>query len=166
MKEITLPTQIYVFFTNMLDALMAEQKMPVRSHPGKRPLNGIRNRPQRREFFYYTQLVEDQTQQVVGHLSDISSGGFKLDSQQRIPVNKDFQFRLNLTSEVADKPFMLFMARSRWCRIDPIDPYVYNIGFQLIHISPGDLEIFNRMMEKYGREYDNRLIDLRRSNKW
>jgi hypothetical protein len=166
MKEITLPAQINMFFTNILDALVAEQKTPIRSHSGKEPLKGKRNRPQRREFFYYTQVVEDETRQVVGHLSDISSGGFKLDSQQQIPVNKDFQFRLNLTSEVADKPFMLFTARSRWCRIDPIDPYVYNIGFQLIHISPGDLEIFNRMMERYGREYNNRLIDLRRSNKW
>ena len=72
---------------------------------------------------------------------------------------------MNLTSEVADKPFMVFVARSKWCKVDPLDPYIYNVGFQLIHISPGDLEIFNRMMEKYGREPSGK-IDLRRSNKW
>ena len=83
-----------------------------------------------------------------------------------LPLNKDFKLRLNLSGEVADKPSMVFMARSRWCKVDPLDPYIYNVGFQLIHIAPGDLEIFNRMMEKYGREQAKKSMDLRRSNKW
>jgi hypothetical protein len=120
----------------------------------------------RKDFFYYKQVTDDDTHQVIGCLTDISSGGFKLDSQTPLPLNKDFRFRIDLTSEVADKPFMVFVARSKWCKVDPIDPFIYNVGYQLIHISPGDLEIFNRMMEKYGREHRNWNVDLRRSNKW
>lgn len=121
---------------------------------------------ERRDFSFYMQLVNDETQELVGHLVDISSGGFKLDSQTPIPLNKDFRFRMDLTSEVAEKPTMTFLARSKWCQSDPLDPFVYNVGFQLINIAPGDLEIFNRMMENYGTKIKDKRIDKRRSNLW
>jgi len=89
-----------------------------------------------------------------------------MDSRIPLPVNADYRFRMKLTDELADKPELVFMARSKWCRMDPLDPMVYNVGFQLLHMAPGDLEIFNRLMQKYGRDYVNKVIDLRRSNKW
>ena len=121
---------------------------------------------ERKDFSYYMQLVDDNTQKLVGHLVDISSGGFKLDSQAPIPTNQDFRFRMDLTNEVADKPSMTFIARSKWCQVDPLDPFIYNVGFQLLNIAPGDLEIFIRMMEKYGERTDDKRIDKRRSNLW
>ena len=134
--------------------------------PEKKLSLAERRRLDRKDFSYYMQLIDHDTQELVGHLADISSGGFRLDSLSPIPPNKDFHFRLDLTSEVANKPFMVFVARSKWCKVDPLDPFCYNVGFQLINISPGDIEIFNRMMEKYGRKHEDRLIDLRRSNMW
>jgi hypothetical protein len=110
------------------------------------------------------QLFDHNTQELVGHLADISTGGFKLDSQNPIPANMDFLFRMDLTGEVANKPFMIFAARSKWCKVDPFDPFCYNVGFQLISISPGDIEIFNRMIETYGTNHENARIDQRRTN--
>jgi len=127
---------------------------------------GERRNLERKDFSYYMQLVDSDTQQMVGHLVDISSGGFKLDSQAPIPVNKDFRLRMDLTSEVADKPTMSFVARSKWCQVDPLDPFIYNVGFQLINISPGDREIINRMIEKYGKKMKDHRVDKRRSNLW
>lgn len=121
---------------------------------------------ERKDFSYYMRLVDNDTQNLLGHLVDISSGGFKLDSQAPVPTNKDFRLRMDLTSEVADKPAMIFVARSKWCEIDPLDPFVYNVGFQLINISPTDLEIINRMIEKYGRKVKDKRIDKRRTNLW
>ena len=121
---------------------------------------------ERKDFSYYMRLINNDTQDLVGHLVDISSGGFKLDSQTPIPINKDFRLRMDLTSEIADKPAMIFVARSRWCEVDPLDPFIYNVGFQLINISPSDLEIINRMMAKYGKTVRDKRIDKRRSNLW
>jgi len=121
---------------------------------------------ERKEFSYYMRLVDNDTQELVGHLMDISSGGFKLDSSTPIPINKDFRLRMDLTSEVADKPTMTFVARSKWCEVDPLDPFVYNVGFQLINIAPGDLNIINRMMEKYGKKKVDKRVDKRRTNLW
>ena len=120
----------------------------------------------RKDFDYYMQLFDNDTQEFVGHLVDIGSGGFKLDCRKPIEPNKDIRLRMELTSEVAHKPYMVFLGRSKWCKIDPLDPFVYNVGFQLITISPGDLEIFNRMIERYGRRHQEGPIDYRRTNKW
>ena len=127
---------------------------------------GERRNLDRKVFSYYMQLIDYDRHELVGHLADISPGGFKLDSLSPIPPNKDFRFRLDLTSDIASKSSMIFVARSKWCRVDPLDPFCYNVGFELINISPGDAEIFNRMIEKYGKEYEDVRVDLRRSNKW
>ena len=125
-----------------------------------------RRRLNRKDFSYYMRLIDSETQELVGHLVDISPGGFKLDSQTAIPLNKDFRFRMDLTSDVANKPSMVFVARSKWCEVDPLDPFIYNVGFQLVNISPGDVEIFYRMMEKYGTKPDEKRVDKRRTNLW
>lgn len=165
MEKATLVTRFNTIADTFFEALLGKDASPTKTPPAKAPIVQ-HNRPERREFFYYTRLIDNDTLEIVGHLTDISVGGFKLDSQVPIPINKEFRFLLNLTSEVADKPFMIFVARSRWCKVDPIDPYVYNVGYQLLRISPEDLEIFKRLMEKYGRENMNRPVDLRHSNKW
>jgi len=134
--------------------------------PEVKPPLAKHKRPERKDFSCYMQLFNNETQELVGHLADISSGGFKLDSLSLIPPNIDIQFRLDLTSEVANKPFMVFVARSKWCKVDPLDPFCYNVGFQLIRISPKDIEIFNRMIGNYGKKHNKGIIDFRRSNKW
>ena len=125
-----------------------------------------RRKLDRNDFSFYMRLIDSETQELVGHLTDISSGGFKLDSQKPIPDNKDFRFRMDLTGDVASKPSMEFVARSKWCKVDPLDPLSYNVGFQLINISPGDREIISRMIEKYGKKMKDHRIDKRRSNLW
>jgi hypothetical protein len=153
------------FAADMLDSLFSPHKPAAKPQPKK--LTGEERRNlDRKDFKYYMQLFDQETQLLVGHLTDISSGGFKLDSLRPISPNKDFRFRMDLTREVADKPFMTFVARSKWCAVDPLDPFCYNVGFQLIKISPGDVEIFNRMVENYGKKHENKFIDLRRSNLW
>ncbi len=125
-----------------------------------------RRRLERKEFTYYMRLIDTQTDELVGHLVDVSTGGFKLDSPKPLPLEKDYRLHLDLTSEVATKPFMVFKARSKWCQPDPLDPFVYNVGFQITEITPSDMEIFNRIVEKYGSKVTNKRTDLRRSNIW
>jgi hypothetical protein len=106
----------------------------------------------RRNFSYYMRIMDESNGKLVGHLADISTGGFKLDCSTTIPENKEFRLRIELTNEVANKSFMVFSARSRWCRIDPLDPLSYNVGFQITNMAPSDFEIFSRMFEKYGSQ--------------
>ena len=119
--------------------------------PVKKMRGGERRSRDRKDVTYYLQLVDNDTQEIIGHLADIGLGGFKLDSNNPIPINKRFRFSMHLPSEVSDQPFIAFLARSKWCKVDPLDPFVYNVGFELTQITPGCFEIFRRMIEKYGR---------------
>jgi hypothetical protein len=106
----------------------------------------------RREFTYYMQVKDETTKQIVGYLSDISTGGFKLDCQQQIPPGQDFRLQIELTPDVADKTTMVFIARCKWCHPDHIDPTAFNVGFEIVNMAPSDMVIFNRMFEKYGSQ--------------
>jgi hypothetical protein len=110
----------------------------------------------RREFTYYMQVLDDATKQIVGYLSDISTGGFKLDCDQRLPVGQDFRLSIQLNSEIADKTSMTFIARSKWCRPDHIDPTSFNVGFEIVNMAPSDMVIFQRIFEKYGSQNTTR----------
>lgn len=110
----------------------------------------------RREFTYYMQVKDDTTKKIIGYLSDISTGGFKLDCPQQIPPGQDFRLQIDLTAEVADKTTMVFIARSKWCRPDHIDPTSYNVGFEIVNMAPSDMMIFQRIFEKYGSENTTR----------
>ena len=166
MKAETLTTRFSIFVTRLLDVLATDENLAQKSHSRQEPRRSRCDRPQRKEFFYYMRVIDDETREVVGHLADISTGGFKLDTEKPVPINQDFRLCMQLPKEVSDIPFMVFGARSRWCSVDRIDPFTYNVGFQLIHFAPNDLEVFIRMMEKYGRESEKRAINLQRSNKW
>ena len=104
----------------------------------------------RRKFGYYMPITEETTQQLIGHLADISSDGFRIDSSRPIPENRTFRLMLSLTSEIALKPFLHFNARSKWCKSDAISPNMYYVGFEITSISVEDANIFKRIFEKYG----------------
>ena len=159
-------TRLNSLLTSLIDGFVGEEKTSAKVRSGKGPLPTQYQRPQRKDFSYYMQILDASTKEIVGHLADISSGGFKLDSRKPVPVNQDVRFLMNLPGEIASKPHMVFGARSRWCEIDPLDPCAFNVGYQLTQISPVDLEIINRMMEKYGRDRKKKNIDLRHSYKW
>lgn len=110
----------------------------------------------RRDFAYYMQVKDEITKQTIGYLSDISSGGFRLDCKNEIPPGRDFRMHLDLTSDIADKNSMVFIARSKWVKRDFIDPNTFNVGFELVNIAPGDMQIFQRMFEKYGSQNTSR----------
>jgi tryptophanyl-tRNA synthetase len=110
----------------------------------------------RREFTYYMPVTEDTSKRLLGYLSDISTGGFKLDCSKQVPIGQDFRLHIELTPEIADKTSMIFIARSKWCHPDYIDPTSYNVGFEIINMSPDDMMIFQRMFERYGTQNSSR----------
>jgi len=95
-------------------------------------------------------VVDEADGKLVGHFSDISTGGFKLDSTKALPINRDYRLRIDQTGEISNKSYITFTARARWCSVDSIDPNLYNVGFEIVTMSPGDYEIFLKMFSTYG----------------
>jgi len=103
----------------------------------------------RRVFSYYMRVLDDASGKLVGHLSDISTDGFKLDSKYAVPLNVDLRLRIDQTGAISNKNSLVFTARAKWCQRDRSDPVIYNVGFQLIDMDAEDHEIFVRMFHTY-----------------
>jgi tryptophanyl-tRNA synthetase len=110
---------------------------------------------ERRDFTYYMKVTDAATGNLIGYLVDISTGGFKLDSEKAVPVGRDFRLHLELSGDIANKSSLIFSARSIWCQPDPIDPTAFKVGFQIVGLGSGDSIIFQRMYEKYAASKPN-----------
>jgi hypothetical protein len=95
-------------------------------------------------------VLDPKSEEILGHLVDITAQGIMMDSQKIYPLNKDFRLRMNVTADVADKSSIDFIARTKWCRPDSIEPYLYDIGFEIIKISNEDAGVIKRIVDKYG----------------
>ena len=104
----------------------------------------------RRNFSYYMQVLDEMNAKLIGHLSDISSGGFKVDSSQQIKPNADIRLRIDQIGAIANKSSLTFKARAMWCRPDVFDPNMYNVGFKILDMAPVDRDIFLKMYDVYG----------------
>jgi hypothetical protein len=114
-----------------------------------------RRKLDRRDFSQYMRILNEQTGEIIGHLADLSTGGFKLECKKPIAKNLEFLMRMDLTGEISTKDYMVFVACSRWCQKDNIDPTLYDVGFQLVKINPNDMIAFTRMFENYGSQKNN-----------
>ena len=103
----------------------------------------------RKAFSYYLQVVDDNEEKTLGCLTDISTQGFRLDCKQELPTNQTYSLRLDLPDEVAVKSSVILVARNRWCRRDEMDPFTFNIGFQIVSIAPEDAAIYQNIVQRY-----------------
>jgi hypothetical protein len=110
-----------------------------------------RRRAKRQALSLYLQFADNRTGQPVGDLADISLDGFMLESVKPIPLDVEFLFRVDLPPDISDQAFMVFTARSRWSRRDPLDGRLHDTGFEATKIDPGDTRTLRLLFEKYGR---------------
>jgi hypothetical protein len=101
----------------------------------------------RKKFSLHIRVLNDDTQEQIGHIVEISPDGFQLETSVALPVDKDYYLRVELTPELADRPFIVFIGRTKWCNVG-ILPNLFQCGFQIIEIMPDDREIFVNILKK------------------
>ena len=104
----------------------------------------------RKKFVFYMRVLDDDTQAILGHMVEVSATGLRLETVGPRPLNKEYYLRVELTADLGNVPYIIFIARTRWCNIDNIQPNLYHVGFAIEEIMPEDKEIFLRILEKYG----------------
>lgn len=109
-----------------------------------------RRKAERRAFAHYMRLMNESTGELVGHLVDISRAGFRIESLRPIRIDTDLPLRIEVPSDVASQPYMVFKARSRWSLPDRIDPTLYDVGFQIVDMAPEDGRVFGLLFDHYG----------------
>lgn len=111
-----------------------------------------RRKLSRKNFTYYMRVFEEMTGKLIGQLVDISTGGFKVESAQPIPVNVNIKLRIDQIGELSNKNYLTFVAHAKWCQRDPYDLTMYNVGFQIVDMTPADYDVFVQMFNKYGMQ--------------
>ena len=110
--------------------------------PGKRSLK-------RRHLIYYLRVFDRNTNQLLGHLVDVTKEGAKLISESPIAVNKRFKLRMVLPSEIFGREHLDFEAESLWSSPD-INPDFQATGFRLIDMDARDMLVIARLINEYG----------------
>ena len=82
----------------------------------------------RRHLVYYLEVYDDDANQLLGHLVDLTTSGIKLVSKQRIPANRNFRLRMMLPEGYFAQKDLYFEAKSMWSAND-INPDFYDTGF-------------------------------------
>jgi len=114
-----------------------------------------RRKTKRRSISYYLRIIDSGTNQIIGHLADITLQGLKVDSQKAIQVPKMYRLRIYSTADVSDKDYIEFDASARWCHVDPLEPGLFVIGFEIIKIDPHEKGIVQRIVDKYSARENN-----------
>jgi c-di-GMP-binding flagellar brake protein YcgR len=108
-----------------------------------------RRKTKRRFLLYYMRIYDATTHQQIGNLVDITLRGAMVVSEHPIPEGQTTRLSMELTDEVADKPFMEFSAQSKWCRPD-ITLNMHDTGFEILDLAPEDAKIVHRIVEEFG----------------
>jgi hypothetical protein len=116
----------------------------------KEPNTQERRRLKRQNLSYFMQVLDPENLSVIGHLVDINRIGLMLDSNTPLIGGKEMRVRLDTTTEVADKACIEFRARIKWCRVDKIEPNVYNCGLEITSITSHDADIIQHIVDRYG----------------
>ncbi len=111
---------------------------------------GERRRAERHSITYYIQLMDSSNQKVIGNLVDISTTGIRIDGTLSLPVGREIHIRMDTTQATVDMLHIDFVARVKWCQADLISPGLFDIGLDLISISPSGAKALNHVAEKYG----------------
>lgn len=108
-----------------------------------------RRKVKRRFLLYYMRVYEGVTRRQIGNLVDITPQGMMVLSEDPYPEGTTIPLRLEVTEDVADKPFLEFSAHSLWSKPD-ITPNCYNIGFEILDLEPEDAKIIQRIIDIFG----------------
>lgn len=102
----------------------------------------------RANLLYYLKIYDLERLNYVGHLADISLGGFKMVSKSHFPPGQDYHFRIHLPEDYCLKKSFAVKVRSCWSKTD-INPDYLASGFCYIALSLESIRLIKMLMHQY-----------------
>ena len=114
---------------------------------GRLRLENIR-KVERRHLIYYLKVIDQETDQIIGHAVNISNEGILLISEKPIKTEVLFQLKMFLPEKFEGSRYFEFSAVSKWSREDE-NPDFYNTGFHLNKVSTEAVQVIKRLIDKF-----------------
>ncbi|ALG67794.1 PilZ domain-containing protein [Beggiatoa leptomitoformis] len=106
--------------------------------------------PNRRHLFLYLDIVNLATQELIGHLGDISKEGILIITDKPLTMHGIYHIRIKLPEdENISKPFLDVTVEVRWEKPD-INPKLQLVGCHFVTIEPDDLYLIDDVSEVLG----------------
>ena len=103
----------------------------------------------RRHLNYYLKVFERDTDELLGHLVDITEEGLMLVSENCFEEGKLIRMKMLLPREIEGKEQIEFDARSMWCRKD-VNPSLWGIGFKFEYVDVLSRQIIFELIHEFG----------------
>lgn len=107
-----------------------------------------KRRVKRRNPLYQLQVYDQDTDELMGHISDISMQGFMMISPRQLEVNKVYTVKIKLPAEISNKKQVVVTAKSIWCKND-INPSLFSTGFEILDDQNQDTETIAGLFTLY-----------------
>ncbi|MBU2537326.1 MAG: PilZ domain-containing protein [Proteobacteria bacterium] len=101
----------------------------------------------RRHLVYYLEVYDDEANELLRHLVDLTTSGLKLVSKQRIPTNRNYKLRMMLPEGYFSQKDLYFEAQSMWSAND-INPDFYDTGFAAPKLDPAAQNIIRDLVSQ------------------
>ena len=112
-------------------------------------LSKEQRRMKRRHLIYYLEAIDRETGKLIGFLVDITTKGIMLMSKTPIETGKIFQLRILLKTDLSEKKYLNFDAKSKWCE-KSINTEIYDTGFELINKDISDFREIEEVIDELG----------------
>lgn len=103
----------------------------------------------RSSLLFYLQVVIRSTGQPVGRLVDITPEGIRLVSEEEIPTDTTFEFRVILPEGFSGGEYLDVDAKSVWSKRTP-NPKLFESGFMLINGTDEQVEMIENLIAESG----------------
>jgi len=84
----------------------------------------------RRHLIYYLEVFDADTDELLGHLVDITTRGVKLVSKNAIAIDHEYNMRMTLPEGYFRENVIHFQGRALWSAND-VNPDFYDTGFEV-----------------------------------
>ena len=103
----------------------------------------------RRYLRSYLQVLDRNTQDIIGHLVNITPGGAMMISEEPISKDTSLRLRLVLPEKFEGNDALDIRSRSVWCKKDRFNPELYASGFKIERIHQPDDAFIDRFIDKF-----------------
>jgi hypothetical protein len=103
----------------------------------------------RRHLIYYLKVFDKTTDELLGHLVDITEEGLMIVSENCVDPGKVIKLKMSLPREIEDKEEIEFKAQSMWCRKD-VNPSLFGVGFKFEYVDVLSRQIIFELIHEFG----------------
>jgi hypothetical protein len=108
-----------------------------------------KRKTRRRHLIYYLRVFDRRDGKLIGHLVDLTHEGLMLMSEAPVPTGVEYQMRMDLPTDMFQRPTVEFDGKALWSRPD-INPRFHDTGFKLQGLSDVDQGLLKLLIDEVG----------------